>query len=379
MLSSLIAIIAKEYRQTFRDPRMVALLTVAPLIQLLLLGFAVNLDVEHVPTAIADEDRTPQSRAIAEGLTAGDAFDLVRTVDSGEKAARLIARGQVPVAVVIPRGFAEKERRQQPVALQALVDGGDSNRAIVAQNAVVAFAMQRAATEARRNLAQMAAAQGQAMAIAQVNVEPRVLYNPTLDSRIYFVPGVAATLLLIVTLVTSAGGLTREREMGTLEQVMVTPIRPETLILGKTIPYGVIGMVDLGYVLAVGTWVFGVPIRGSLWLIFAAGVLYMLTTLGFGLLVSSAARTQQQAFMGAMFFIMPAVLLSGFVTPVENMPDWLRPLSGLTPVRHFVEILRAVLLKDASFAEMSAQFLALAGMGIAVYGASAYLLRRKLV
>ena len=141
---------------------------------------------------------------------------------------------------------------------------------------------------------------------------------------------------------------------------------------------GAIGMVDLGYVLAVGTWVFDVPLRGSLLLVFVAGALYMLTTLGVGLLVSAMARTQQQAFMGAMFFIMPAVLLSGFMTPVENMPSWLQPLSGLTPVRHFVEVVRAVLLKDAGWSELSAQLVALVGVGVAVFAASAYLLRRSL-
>ena len=378
MLGSLLAIIAKEFRQTFRDKRMVALLTVAPLMQLLVLGFAVNLDVEHVPTVVADEDRTPSSRAIAADLTAGDAFDLVGTVDTGEEAARLVARGEVPLALVIPRGFGEGQRTGEKVTLQALVDGGDSNRAIVAQNAITSFAMARAAGDAEAQLAVLSASRGQAISVPRVTVEPRILYNPTLNSRIYFVPGVAATLLLIVTLVTSAGGLTREKEQGTLEQVLVSPVRPEILILGKTLPYGLIGLVDLGYVLAVGAWVFDVPLRGSLVLIFFAGALYMLTTLGVGLLVSTAARTQQQAFMGAMFFIMPAVLLSGFMTPVENMPSWLQPLSGFTPVRHFVEVMRAVLLKDAGWSDLSAQLVALGGMGVAIYAAAAYLLRRSL-
>lgn len=378
MLSSLLAVIAKEFRQTFRDKRMVGLLTVAPLLQLLLLGYAVNLDVEHVPTVVADEDRSPQSRTLAAELTAGDAFTHVETVESGAIATRQVTRGEVPVALVIPRGFAERQQRGKPTSIQVLVDGGDSNRAIVAQNAVVGFAMRRAAGQAEKKLAELSASRGIAPSLPRVNVEPRVLYNPTLNSQVYFVPGVAATLLLIVTLITSAAGLTREKETGTLEQVMVSPIRPEVLIAGKTIPYGLIGLVDLGYVLAVGTWVFDVPLRGSLWLVFAAGTLYMVSTLGIGLLVSALARTQQQALMGALFFIMPAVLLSGFMTPVENMPTWLQPLSGFTPVRHFVEVLRAVLLKDASFAELQAQFVALAGMGVVVFVSASQLLRRRL-
>ncbi len=173
-------------------------------------------------------------------------------------------------------------------------------------------------------------------------------------------------------------GLAREKEMGTLEQVMVTPIRPEILILGKTLPYYLFGIVDMGFVIVAGAWIFDVPIRGSLALLFVSSSLYMLTTLGVGLLVSAIAKTQQQALFGAIFFILPAILLSGFVTPVENMPAWLRPLSGFTPIRHFVEILRAVLLKNATFSDLSAQLLALAEMGLAVYALAAFVLRRRL-
>jgi len=356
----------------------VILLTFAPILQLLVFGFAVNLEVNHVPTIVADEDRTPESRAVAEALLAGDTFSSLGTVQNGEAAAAIIGRGEASVAVVIPRGFGEHQRRGEPARLQALVDGGDSNRAIVSQNAVSAFALRRAIKGAELQIEQVAAAQGQAARMPRVQVEPRVLYNQTLSTPTYFVPGIAALLLLIVTFITSSGGLTREKETGTLEQVMVTPMRPEMFILGKTLPFWLIGLVDLGAVIAAGSWVYDVPIRGSLWLLFFAGALYMLSTLGAGLLVSALARTQQQAFMGAIFFVMPATLLSGFVTPVDNMPDWLRPLSGLTPVRHFVEIMRAVLLKDASLAELGPQFVALGGIGIVVYGASAYFLRRRL-
>jgi ABC-2 type transport system permease protein len=378
MWTTLLTVIAKEYRQTFRDKRMVALLLVAPIIQLLVLGFAVNLEVEHVPAIIADEDRTPESRRFADALTAGDAFDRAGVVPSSRDAERMVARGDVPLAVVIPKGFQRRLTKGKPVAVQALVDGGDSNRAIVAQNAVAAFVMQRAAADVQRRVREVAAARGRRVAIPRVTVQPRILYNPTLNSQIYFVPGVAATLLLIVTMITTSMGLAREKEMGTLEQVMVTPIRPEVLILGKTLPYGLIGLIDLGLVIALGAWIFEVPIRGSLPLILFAGCLYMLTTLGVGLLVSALARTQQQAFMGGMFFIMPAILLSGFMTPVENMPQWLQPLSGFTPVRHFVEIMRGVLLKDAGFWDLSPQLAALAGMGLVVYASAAYALRRNL-
>lgn len=378
MWTTLLTIIAKEYLQTFRDKRMVALLMVAPVIQLVVLGFAVNLEVEHVPTVIADEDRTPESRRFADALTAADAFDKARVVDSSAAAEDLVARGEVPLAVVIPKGYQKRLTQGKPATVQALVDGGDSNRAIVAQNAVASFVMQRAAKAAEGRVQEVAAARGRQVSIPRVTVMPRILYNPTLNSQVYFVPGVAATLLLVITMITTAMGLAREKEMGTLEQVMVTPIRPEVLILGKTIPYGIIGLIDLGLVVALGAWIFEVPIRGSIPLIFLAGCLYMLTTLGVGLLISALAKNQQQAFMSGMFVMMPAILLSGFMTPVENMPQWLQPLSGFTPVRHFVEIMRGVLLKDAGFWELSPQLAALAGMGLAVYGSAAYALRRNL-
>jgi ABC-2 type transport system permease protein len=357
---------------------MVAVLTIAPLIQLLVLGYAVNLEVDHVPTIVADEDHSPESRAIADALLAGDTFEARGQVPTGAQAEAMVTRGEASIALIIPHGFAERQKRGEQNELQALVDGSDSNRAIVGQNAVLAFALGRSIAGASRQIEQLAAAQGQAANMPRVRVEPRVLYNQTLNTRIYFIPGVAALLLLIVTFITSSGGLTREKETGTLEQVMVSPIRPEVFILGKTLPFGLIGLVDLGAVLVAGSWVFGVPIRGSVWLVFLAGSLYMLSTLGVGLMVSAVARTQQQAFMGAIFFIMPGTLLSGFITPVDNMPEWLQPLSGLTPVRHFVEIMRALLLKDASLTELGAQFVALAGMGIVVYGTSAYVLRRRL-
>jgi ABC-2 type transport system permease protein len=377
-MSSLIAIIGKEYRQTFRDKRMVALLMMAPLIQLIIMGYAVNLEVDHVPTVVADEDWTPESRRVAAELTAGQAFDLKGRVSNGELASDLIVRGEVPLVIIIPEGYAQHRKRNEPATIQALIDGGDSNRAIVSQNAVMAFAMQRAESRIQDRLRKESVARGSAISLPQVTVTPRIYYNPSLDSRIYFVPGVAATLLLVITIITTAMGLAREKETGTLEQVLVSPVRPEVLILGKTLPYGLIGLLDLGYVIAAGAWIFDVPIRGSLPLLFVAGALYMLTTLGVGLLVSALAKNQQQAFMGAVFFLMPAVLLSGFVTPVDNMPEWLQPFSGFTPVRHFVVILRSVLLKGSGFAELSSHFVGLAGLGLVVYATSAYVLRKKL-
>lgn len=364
-----LGLVAKELHQTFRDKRMIGLLIIAPMLQLLVLGHAVNMEVDHVPVLLADEDRTAESRDFLDGMLAGDAFQRAGVVSSGNLALDEIAAGHVPLAVVIPTGFAADLVAGRTAAVQILVDGGDSNRAIVAQNAAVAYTLRRA---------QARLPQVPGRASRPVRIEPRVLYNPSMNSRIFFVPGVAATLLLVVTMVVTAMGLAREKESGTLEQIMVTPLGPTTLFFGKTVPYAIVGLMDLGLVLAVGTWVFHVPLRGPLYVIFFAGSLYLMTLLGLGLLLGALAKTQQQALVAAFFLIMPAILLSGFATPIENMPTWLQPWTLLNPVRHFVEVMRAVLLRGAGFRDVASQLVALGGLGLAVFTSSAVVLRRQL-
>lgn len=367
-----LGLVAKEFRQTFRDRRMIGILMIAPMIQLLVLGHAVNLDVDHVPTLVADEDHTAESRDFLDGLTAGDAFRRAGEAENGQEALDAIAGGKVPLAVIVPRGFAADVAAGRTASVQLLVDGGDSNRAIVAQNAAVGYTLRRAQALIPPRPGQ---ARGSA---AVVRVEPRVLFNPTMNSRIFFVPGVAATLLLVVTMIVTAMGLAREKESGTLEQILVTPLGATTLFLGKTVPYALIGLLDLGLVLAVGTWVFRVPLQGPLMVVFFGGSLYLMTLLGLGLLLGAVARTQQQAIVAAFFFIMPAILLSGFSSPIENMPSWLQPFTLLNPVRHFVEVMRGVLLRGAGFADLAPQLVALGGLGLVVFTGSAAVLKRKL-
>lgn len=375
---SLVAVMLKELRQTSRDKRVLVILVVAPLIQLVVLGYAVDLDVNQVAAVVADGDSTPESRAFVRGLLAGDTFVDAGSTPRAADAVAAVTRGEAAVALILPRGFGEARKSGRPTSLQLLADGSDSNRAIVAQNAASAYAQQLALADAQGRLVALAGLRGQATLIGRVTVEPRVLYNPTLDSAKYFVPGVAATLLLIVSIIITAMGLAREREMGTLEQVVVTPIRPLTLVAGKTIPYGLIGLVDLGLVLAAAMLLFDVPIRGSLSLIFLGGALYMVSVLGIGLFVSILARNQQQAFMTAIFFVMPAILLSGFITPIANMPEWLQPVTALDPVRHFVEILRAVMLKGATLSDIAPQLVALGGIGATIFGLATLGLTRRL-
>jgi ABC-2 type transport system permease protein len=372
------ALVKKELQQTFADKRIVAVLVVLPVIQIIVLGFAVHLEVDNVPTLVADEDHTPQSREFVAGLLAGDAFTRVGALPHGEDALGALQRGEASLVAVIPPGFAQHLTRGEPAAVQFLVDGTDSNRAIVAQNAAVSYAIGQSLQQMRARVAALAQQRGQPVALHTLRVEPRVLYNPQLVSALFYVPGVAASLLFIVTFIITAMGLAREKETGTLEQILVTPLTSATLILGKTLPYAGIGLVVLGLVVAAGAWIFGVPVRGSLLLIFGAGALYLLAVLGSGLLVSAAVQNQQQALMMGFFLLLPALLLSGFMTPVENMPAWLQPLTMLNPVRHFVEIMRAVLLKSATAADVASQLLALALLGLAMFGAASWVVRRRL-
>jgi ABC-2 type transport system permease protein len=371
-LTQLGAVFRKEVSQTLRDKRVLGVLVVAPLLQLTLLGFSVNLDIDHVPLAVVDLDRTPESRALAERLVAGDTFDRALTTDRPAEAVEALETGAAGAVLVVPAGYARDRGEGRPVALQALVDGTDSNRAIIAGNALAGFTVRESLGLARAALERHGAPPG------GLRVEPRVFYNPTLDSQTYFVPGIAATLLLIVTVIVTAMGLAREKETGTLEQVLVTPISPSVLIVGKILPYAIIGLFDLLLVLTAAMWIFGVPMRGTPLVLFAGGALYLLTTLGVGLLASTVARHQQQAFMSALFFILPAIVMSGFLTPIANMPKPLQILSAFDPVRHFVEILRAVMLRGAGWRDLAPQLVALGGMGVTVLLAAVTAMRARL-
>jgi len=355
---------AKEVRQTLRDRRIAFVLIAAPVIQLVVLGHAVNLDVRDVPTIVADQDQTPASRALVAALTAGDTFTPVAATRRAADAHDALVQGDASVALIVPDGYAAARVSDHPVALQVLTDGSDSNRATFAQSAITNYTLSASARAAHR--------------AAPVRIEPRVLFNPTLASTFYFVPGVAATLLLLVALVVMSMGLAREKEMGTLEQVLVTPIRPLTLILGKTIPLGVIGLLDLTLVIIAAMALFHVPMRGDLATLYLGGALYLLAILGLGLFLSSLAKNQQQAFFLAMFVMLPAMLLSGFMTPIANMPAFIQPLTLFNPARHFVEILRAVMLEGASFGDVLSQLIALAGLGLSVFGAAALTVSRRL-
>lgn len=375
MRYELMSVVKKELRQTFRDKRMFGVLFLAPVLQLTLLGFAVDLDVDRVPAAIVDQDHSKASRDFIGALFADGTLVEAVTTDDPDLP---LTEGTASVVVVLPRGFEEDLVHGRPVEVQALVDGTDPIRAQAAIAHVTQLAQLRGVAVMRTQLARAAAAQGSVPRISAIQVDPRVLYNPSLESPVYMVPGVAAMVLLIVTTVITAMSIARERELGTIEQLLVTPMRPMVLLLGKVIPFGAIGLVAAGVVISVGTHVFGVPVRGSLFALFLGTVLYLMSTLGTGVFISTMAKNQQQAILGGFFFIMPAILLSGFMSPVENMPDWIRTLSAVNPVRYYVQILRAVLLKGANLEDLIAPLTALVLFGTGILGLSANRFQKRI-
>jgi ABC-2 type transport system permease protein len=375
MRAELAAVMRKELRQAFRDKRMAFLLIMGPILQLSLLGYAVDLDVRDIGAAVHDLDRSALSRELVQGLLADGTLVRARETDD---AAATMASGEVQAVISIPRGLARDVAAGRPARVQVLVDGTDSVRGQVAAALVSQYVQLRALELARARLAATAAQLGRVPELPLLRPEPRIYYNPRLKSTQYMVPGVAAVTLLIVTTVVTAMGLAREKEMGTIEQLLITPIRPSTLLLGKTLPFALIGLVVAGLVLAVGTNLFAVPVRGSLAAIFLGTALYVMSTLGTGILISTVARTQQQAILGSFFFLLPAMLLSGFITPVESMPAWIQPVTWVNPVRFYVEILRAGLLKGARLGDVVPQLGALAAFGVGLLVVASLRFRKRL-
>jgi ABC-2 type transport system permease protein len=357
----LAAVFRKEVLQTIRDRRVMVLLVVAPVIQTVIFGFAVDFDVDRVPTVLVDQDRSDLSRLHARKVLADQTLRYAGDEAGVPGADRALDDGKAAAALVFTPGLARDLVSQRPAEVQLLLDGSDPNRALVASAAVARYFGEVGERLIRERLE----AAGRP-APAQVVLVPRVLYNPRLKTAPYIVPGIAGTLLVVVTTLVTAMGLSREREMGTMEQVMVTPIRPLWLLIGKLLPFLVIGLFDVLLLVAVGSWVFAVPLRGNL-AVGAAGVLlYLFSTLGVGLLISTISQNQQQAFLGGFIFMMPAILLSGVMTPIRGMPGWLQVITWLNPVRHFAEVMRGVLLRGAGFGDLWFQLAFLAALGTGV-------------
>jgi ABC-2 type transport system permease protein len=364
--------VRKEFYQIRRDRRMLAVSILAPLIQVIVLGYAATTDIREAGMAVCDMDNTADSRELVREFTNSGYFVVRHRLDSPRGIDRLIEEGEASVALVIPVGFARDRLRREEAPVQMILDGSDANTA----NILLGYGSQIVTEYARATLS---AVQVQGAIPAQMIPEPRVWFNPELLSRNFMVPGVVALVLMIITMTLTSLGIVREKEIGTLEQLMVTPIRPYELILGKLIPFVILGAVDMSIVLSIARFWFEVPMRGDLSVLFLLSGLFILTTLGLGLFISTIARSQQQAMLIAQFFFfMPFMFLSGFAFPISNMPQPIQYVTYLIPLRYFLEIVRGVFLKGVGLAELWGQALALLGFGVLILWLSVLRFRKTL-
>ena len=376
-------IIVKEFLQLRQDRRMIPIIFVAPVVQLVVFGFAVNTDVNRVPTVLVDEDRTAASRALAERFTSSGYFELVGVEEATRDVDRWLESGHAQVALVIGPGYGAELARGGEPSVQLIADGSDSSPATVALgygSGIVSAASRDALADRVRDYVARAAEEGRTIVPpGQTDLVPRVWYNPNLKSRWFYVPAVLAMILIIMTTLLSAMGVVREKEIGTMEQIIVTPIRSWQLIVGKLFPFAVIGFIQIFLVTAVAVWGFGVPLRGSFPLLVALSMLFILNTLGLGLLVSTLTRTQQQAMMMAAFTIMlPMIYLSGLIFPIENMPPAVQVATYAIPVRYYANIIRGVFLRGSGLSVLWPEALTLALMGTALLAIASLRFRKRL-
>jgi len=350
MLSRIWSIVAKEFIQVRRDPRTLAIVLIMPVMQLILFGYAINTAVDHIATIVLDQARDAQSRRFLAGFFNTGYFDSVGEADSLEQVRAAIDAGQARVGIVLPPSFSRDLLAGRMPTAQVLVDGSDPN---TAQTALLV-----SGTLASRG-------------DMSVDIRPLVLYNPGMQSVNFMIPGLLGLILQFQTLLLTAFAVVRERERGTLEQLVVTPIKPWELMLGKILPFVVLAFANVLLASAIGRFWFGVEFAGSYPLLLLLAGLFVLSSLGLGLLISTISQTQTQAMQVALFVMLPSILLSGFVFPREGMPFVIRELGLLIPLTYFLEILRGIILKGVGVEVLWPQVLALVAFGAAVFGLSA--------
>lgn len=373
------AVAYKEFLHVLRDPS-TRFVFMIPVFQLVLFGYAIRVDVTDIPSAYVDLDRTQESRELVSRVANTRTFDVRRRLASLQELEQDLVAGRSQVGLYVPQGFGRGVRSGERAEALVIIDGSYSATASAAANVSREIALRfsqevRAHRWDRRDLARVPPQ----LPLAQVDLRSRLLFNPALRSASFFVPGLVGIILQIVTVLLTSFSIVRERESGTFEQMMVTPVGAWSLLLGKLAPYALIGVIETALVLALMVWVFGVPIAGSLSLLAVLSALFLLTSLSLGLIVSSYARNQAEAIQLAFFLFLPSILLSGFVFPLETIPQPIYPLTFLIPVRYFIEALRGIILRGAPFADLWPQAAAMAGFAAGLLVLSALRFRRRMV
>lgn len=378
MFGVIFAVMRKELIQTFRDKRMLPLLFVAPVIQTTLFGFAVNLDLVAQPVVVSDRDLSRASRHVVEVIGESDSFRLVGFTASDDEAEEAILTGRAAAAVFIPKGYSRDLETGEAEILVAM-DGSDSNTAVRAGQEISGLLAHDAAVEMRERLTAAFAQKGCAAEALMpgVRIEPRAWFNPSLKTAIFLVPGVLALVLMVITMMLTSMGLTREKELGTLEQVMVSPLRSYELIIGKVLPFAVLGLIEVVLVVSLAVLVFDVPLRGSIPALFGAAAIFLMTTLGLGLFISTISETQQQAMMNALFIMLPALMLCGYIFPVEHMPPLAQWIAAVNPLTYFIEIARGIMVQGASVVDLAGSYAALTVIGGVVLGLASLRFKKR--
>lgn len=371
--------IKKEFLQFRRDKRMFGIILIAPVLQLVFLGYAATLDVTNVKTAVWDQDRSVTSREFIQKYESSGYFSVHYYVSSYSELSELIDRGEVIMAIVIPPDFEKNLLSGKTTPLQTIFDGSDGNKALIAagysQGITISFAsniiVDLIERSGRKNTA--------LTRLPVIEAEVRAWYNPDLVTRNYMLPGIVGLLIMVVTINLTSLAIVKEREVGTFEQLIVTPLKPYQIITGKLVPFSILGFISITIVMTVMRYWFGIEVKGSVTLLYFAAFLFMLSTLGLGLFVSTISKTQQQATMTSFFGIMmPMIYLSGFSFPIENMPMWIQYITYVIPLRYFITIVRGIILKGIGLEQLYGQFLALLIFGISILALSSLRFRKKL-
>jgi ABC-2 type transport system permease protein len=373
--SRLSSLIRKEFIQILRDPRTLVLVLVIPVMQLFLLGYAATNDVRNVPLVVYDQDRGPAARELLDAYQTADYFEITYEVDSEDELGDLIDAGEARVGLIIPADYSNQIKGNGSAEVMFVLDGSDPTVASTALSAALMIGQQHAT----KVLSQRLERSVQANTLQPpLEIQTRIWYNPDLITAYFMIPGVIAMILFFLTSILTATAVVRERERGTIEQLIVTPIRPWELVVGKILPYVILAFLNMLEVLAIGHWWFGVPVRGSLALILSLSGLFLLTSLGIGLLASTIANTQQEAMLVVWMTLLPALFLSGFFFPLEAMPKVLQWISYFFPLRYYLVIIRSLLLKDVGAATFRTEIIALLVFGLALMTLASLRFRKRL-
>ncbi len=365
----------KEMIQLLRDRRLRITLIVPPIFQLIIFGYAANLDVKDIAIAFRDLDRTVDSRQLIYRFLGSKYFKVIDYPEDISTIEALLKKGKIILSIEIPSGFSKRIKKGDTANIQIIVDGTESNTALIA----LGYINQILSEFSRETMFQKLNREGMArFEEVGVTIESRIWFNSNLESRFFYIPGVIASIAFIIPIILTAQAIVREREMGTLEQIMVTPIRPWELILGKTIPFAMIGFIDVVLIAIIGITWFKVPFRGNPAILLLGSFLFLTSSIGIGLFISTISSTQQQAQISTFFFAIPAFILSGFAFPLENMPEWLQYVTYLSPLRYFLIIIRGVFLKGVGLEILASQMIPLAILGGVMFLISSLRFKKRL-